>query len=231
MLLSFWSPKAGAGTSVFAAALASHLGRARDVRLVDLAGDQAAIVGVDGEAVPGATDWLRAGPLTPADAVGRLEIEAAPQLRVLPHGTRSPWDASPEAGAALARVLVDDERCSIADCGTADAPSVRALVEVSDVSVVVVRGCYLALRRATRDPLVRRAAGMVFLREAGRGLHEREVESVLELPTLASVPYDAAIARAIDAGVVLRRTPAPLARAVRQFEQRLGTFGRRGRAA
>ena len=37
-------------------------------------------------------------------------------------------------------------------------------------SVVVLRGCYLSLRRAVRSPLLARAAGIAFVEEAGRSL-------------------------------------------------------------
>ena len=57
-----------------------------------------------------------------------------------------------EAGAALAVALRDGPVATIVDCGRAADPAARAIVEVADVSVVVVRGCYLAVRRALRAP-------------------------------------------------------------------------------
>ena len=65
--------------------------------------------------------------------------------------------------------------------------ALHALVEVADASVIVVRGCYLALRRAVRIDLTARATGAVFVDEAGRSLGVRDVANVLGVPVLASV--------------------------------------------
>ena len=48
--------------------------------------------------------------------------------------------------------------------------------------------------------------------EPGRSITGREVERVLGVPVLAEVPYDPAIARAVDAGLLLARLPVTLAR-------------------
>jgi len=74
-----------------------------------------------------------------------------------------------------------------------------------------VRSCYLALRRAVGvgEHL---ATAAVLVREPGRSISGREVERVLGVPVVAEVPYDPAIARAVDAGLLLARLPASLAR-------------------
>jgi hypothetical protein len=231
MLLTFWSPKAGAGTSVLAAVCASLLARTIDVRVADLDGDQCAIFGLPGDGSFGCSDWLQAGPVAPADALDRIEVAVAPHLTLVPYGTATVADASPEAGAALGVVLRDDERVTVADCGAAVAPSVRALIEVADVSVVVVRDCYLALRRATRDPLVLRAAGMVVACERGRALGQKDIESIVPLPVLATLPIEQSIARLVDCGLVTARPPSPLQRVARRVLDGVGTPGRAGRAA
>ena len=53
MLVCFWSPKGGSGTSVIAAAAALVLARETDARIVDLAGDQPAVLGLAHDPVPG----------------------------------------------------------------------------------------------------------------------------------------------------------------------------------
>jgi hypothetical protein len=216
VLLALWSPKGGAGTSVVAAACALVLARKADgARIADLGGDQPAIFALSSEPSTGLLDWLAAGPEAPVDALERLAITAAPGVALLPRGgtldrSLEP-QAAPEAGAALAVALRDGPVPTIADVDTASAAG-RALVEVADVSVMVVRGCYLGLRRAVRSPLLGRAAGIVLVEEQGRSLGPSEVTDVLDSPVLARVPVRAAVARAIDAGVLAARLPEALAR-------------------
>jgi hypothetical protein len=233
MLLSLWSPKGGSGTSVFAAACAVVLAAEGGARLVDLDGDQAAILGVPPsgpEPGRGARDWLAAGPATPADGLGRLAIDVGRGLELVPPGTGGRF-ASGEAGAALGVVLRDSGVAVVADCGRADDDAARAVVEVSDHAVVVVRACYLALRRAAGDELTRFAAGAVVVSEQGRTIGAREVSDVLGLPVLATVPVRAAIARVVDAGVLVTRLPDHLARPSRTLLARLGVARSRDTAA
>ena len=105
--------------------------------------------------------------------------------------------------------------------GRADDPATRMVVEVADASVVVVRGCYLTLRRAVHAPLTPRAAGIAFLDEPGRSLGPSEARDVLDRPVLTRVPVRAPIARAVDAGVLAVRTPEALARAATRLLDRL----------
>jgi cellulose biosynthesis protein BcsQ len=235
VLLSLWSPKGGSGTSVIAAACAIVLAGDRGARLVDLDGDQAAVLGLAPNSVTepaqrGVRDWLAVGPEAPADALARLAVEAAPGLVLLPPGT-SERTANGESGAALGVVLRDAGVAVVADCGRADDAASRALVEVSDFSVIVIRPCYLALRRAASEELVRTASGIVIVEEPGRALGAREVADVLGVPVLASVPVRATVARVVDAGVLVVRLPDCLARPTRTLLERLGVVLSRGHAA
>ncbi|HEX4490773.1 MAG TPA: hypothetical protein VH914_06165 [Acidimicrobiia bacterium] len=234
MLLSLWSPKGGSGTSVFAAACAVVLATHRPTRLVDLAGDQPATLGLalyGQSATRGVHDWLAAGPAAPADALARLAVDAGPGLQLVPAGSVAPRGlVGGESGAALGMVL-REWGAVVADCGRADDAATRALVEVSDCSVVVVRSCYLALRRAAADDLVQQATGLVVLSESGRMLGPREISDVLGAPVLATVPVRAAIARVIDAGVLASRLPDQLARPARGLLERLGVTRSRDTAA
>lgn len=212
MFLAFWSPKGGSGTSVVAAAVSFVLARQGRARLVDLAGDQPAILGVPPELGFGLGSWLAAGPAAPSDALDTFALEVVPGLTLLPLGSVPDGSAiPPESGAALATALRDGPH-TILDAGRADHPAWRAAVEVADASVVVVRGCYLALRRAVRCPLVARAHGVVLVEEPGRALGEREVAEILERPVLARFPVRASVARAVDAGVLACGLPAQLSR-------------------
>jgi hypothetical protein len=214
-LLTLWSPKGGSGTSVFAAACALVLARGPGARLVDLAGDQPAIFGLNAEPARGVADWLGAGPGAPTDALDRLAVDVVPGLSLIPAGDEpaalAPRPAA-ESGAALAVALRDGPVPTLVDAGTADAPAGRALLEVADVTLVVVRGCYLTLRRSVRHPALGRAAGLVVVEEPGRAIGAREIADVLGRPVVARVPARDAIARAVDAGVLAHRLPDPLAR-------------------
>jgi hypothetical protein len=227
VLVCFWSPKGGSGTSVIAAAAALVLAREAAVRLADLDGDQPAILGLAADPEQGLRDWLLTGPEAPADALDRLAVDAGRGVSLLAAGEGEVAIASAEAGAALGVALQADPRSTVVDVGVlaADrAPALHALVEVADASVIVVRGCYLALRRAVRLELTANATGAVLLDEGGRALGAHDVANVLGVPVLATVSMRATTARAIDAGVLPTRLPDALARPVRALLRRIGAF-------
>ncbi|MDP9388603.1 MAG: hypothetical protein M3Q48_12005, partial [Actinomycetota bacterium] len=104
MLVACWSVKGGSGTTVVAAALGLLLARAAPAGavLVDLGGDVPAALGVREPVGPGVAEWLEAGPTVGADALGRLEVEVAPGLRLVPRGTGPLAEAgAPRLAAAL----------------------------------------------------------------------------------------------------------------------------------
>jgi len=221
-LLAIWSPKGGSGTSVVAAACSLVLARTAPTRLADLAGDQPAVLGLGTDPETGLVDWLAVGPGAPTEVLDRLAVEVAPDLSLLPRGAgasgRRP-DAG--AGAALA-VALRDGPPTVADLGTSERAESRALLEVADAALLVVRPCYLALRRAVRLEATRRAAGVVLVEEPGRALGSREVADVLGRPVVARIAVRDTIARAVDAGVLPTRLPEPLERGARDA---LGAVG------
>jgi hypothetical protein len=246
VLVTLWSPKGGSGTSVFAAACALALSRpagrraherADDgiaARLGDLDGDQPAIFGLASELETGVSEWLATGPDAPTEALDRLAVDVATTVTLLPRGSGSRVLAPPaaaEAGAALAVALRDGPVPTIVDAGRADTPAARALVEVSDVSLVVVRACYLALRRAVHAPLLAHAAGVIVVGENRSSLQARDVTEVLTIPTVATVPWLSTTARLVDAGVFARRTPESMLRPARDAMRAVGALGRRRGAA
>ncbi len=137
-----------------------------------------------------------------------------------------------EAGAALAVALRDGPVPTLVDAGAADAPAARAVLEVSDATIVVVRGCYLTLRRAVRHPALGRAPGLVVVEEPGRSIGAKEIADVLGRPVVARVPARDAVARAVDAGVLAHRLPEVLARPAAAALRAVGLlWDQRGAAA
>jgi hypothetical protein len=80
-------------------------------------------------------------------------------------------------------------------------------------SLLVTRACYLALRRALDPPL--RPSGVVLVTEPGRALDRGDVERVVGAPVRAEVGFDPAVARAVDAGLLVSRLPRGLERSLR----------------
>lgn len=212
MLISCWSVKGGSGTTVVSVALALVLARSSPdgALLLDLAGDAPAVLGLPEPAGPCTADWLADGDATD-DALHRLEVEAAPSLALLPWGG-TPVQAATDDGERLAAAL-SGPRPVVADCGSRLAGPGLAVAAAATVSLLVLRPCYLALRRALAAPVC--ASGVVLVREPGRALGRRDVEDVLGIPVRAEVAWDPAVARMVDAGLLGARVPRGLERAMR----------------
>ncbi|HEX7277748.1 MAG TPA: hypothetical protein VF244_10280 [Acidimicrobiales bacterium] len=233
MLIACWSPKGGTGTTVVSCGLALVLARsatsAGGVLIADLSGDVPAVLGLPTPASPGLVDWLAAGPEVPGEALGRLEVEAGPGLRLLPWGGELTGRAATaveaaERGEELAEALAGGVgvvgggggrgRVVVADCGTAAAGPALAVAAAADVSLLVLRPCYLALRRALAAPI--RPSAVVLVDEPGRSLTRRDIEEVMGVPVRAEIAYDPAIGRAVDAGLLAGRVPRALEKALRE---------------
>jgi MinD-like ATPase involved in chromosome partitioning or flagellar assembly len=212
MLIACWSAKGGAGTTVVTTTLALLAARtsAAGALLVDLGGDVPAVLGAPDPTGPGIAEWLAAGDDVPADALARLERAAAPGLTLLARGT-GPLD--PARAEVLGAVLASEPRPVFADCGIALDGASLAVALAADRSILVIRPCYLALRRAIAAPL--RPSQVVLVREHGRALTAIDVEAALDAPVVTTVDVDPAIARAVDAGLLLARMPRLLERGLR----------------
>jgi hypothetical protein len=190
-------------------------------RLADLGGDQPAILGLP-PATPafvsgggtlvgeGLTEWLSLGPSAPTEWLDDMAVPVVSGLSLLPRGPGALEPIVPEAGAALA-ISLSGAGLVVLDAGSTPAPAARAAVEVADAALMVIRPCYLALRRAVADPRLERSWGAILVEEPGRALDAGDVAAVLGLPVVGRVPVRAEIARAVDAGVLRDRLPAPLA--------------------
>jgi MinD-like ATPase involved in chromosome partitioning or flagellar assembly len=217
VLIACWSVKGGAGTTVVAAGLAATLARSSPVGAVvaDLAGDVPAVLGLAEPSGPGLSEWLAAGDEVPLDALVRLEVDAGHGLAVLPTGSDPEGLRGPgERGAVLAGMLAADARPVVADCGRDPAGAALAVAAGAGTSLLVLRPCYLSLRRAVAAPM--RPSGVVVVSEPGRALGADDVEEVLGVPVRARISVDPAIARAVDAGLLAGRLPRGLAHPLRR---------------
>jgi len=205
-----WSPKGGSGTSVVAAALSLQFARRAPTTLIDLAGDQTALLDVP---VPGAGigDWIAAG--AARESFAGLGAEVTPQLRLVPSGAFGSDAGVHEADEVVHAV---GGRCTVVDAGTRGTSLARHMVERC-ASVLVIEPCYLALHRSTRDDQAARADVVVLVQSPERVLTARDVEGALGRPVVVSVPRHASIARAVDAGVLAHRLPDVLDRPIRRL--------------
>lgn len=210
MLTAYWAAKGGAGATVLAAAHAVAASAHRHTVAVDLDGDLARALGVDGPDHPGVADWLRAGADVPADALDRLLVPAGDDLWLLPRGTGS----LPAARAGvLGHLLARTPREVVVDAGTRPSPAAVAVVRAAHRSVLVTRACYLALSRLRALDLAPTEVALV--EEPQRALGPEDVALAAGAPVKVRVDVHPAIARAVDAGLLRARLPRRLAGAVR----------------
>jgi MinD-like ATPase involved in chromosome partitioning or flagellar assembly len=215
VLISLWSVKGGAGTTVVAVSLSLILDRANKsgALIVDLDGDVPAALGLPDPGDPGVSGWLSAGSDVPADALARLEVPVGRGgVSLLPRGNGAL--TAPDRAEALAAILAADPRPVVVDCGTvSSSPVSAAFAAAATHSLLVTRACYLSLRRAATAPV--RPTGVVLVNEPGRSLSRADVEQVVGAPIRAEVAVDPAVARAVDAGVLASRLPRTLERSLR----------------
>ncbi|MEY2401616.1 MAG: hypothetical protein QOJ08_1727 [Ilumatobacteraceae bacterium] len=201
-----WAAKGGSGTTVVACALTLGSSRTHPTTLVDLGGDCATALGLDEPAGPGVVDWL-ASPTAGSADLARLAVLVRDEVRLIPRGHPDP---APGQWARLAAAL-SGAGTVIIDAGTGLPP--QELHEAADQSLLITRPCFIAIRRAQRLSL--RPTGIVLVDEPGRALTSRDVEHALGVPVVAEVRLDPAVARAVDAGLLIARLPASLIASLR----------------
>ncbi|MCY4067901.1 MAG: hypothetical protein OXE79_02170 [Acidimicrobiaceae bacterium] len=215
VIIWYWSVKGGVGTSVVAAATAIRLASAdREATLVDLAGDQPALLGLTsgaGSGEAGIGDWVAAGEGVAADAIGRLLLDVAPGLRLLPRGSKPAVETESQSRRRLVLALEMLARTGavVVDAGL-DASAVRSVLGSGHRSVCVLRSCYLALNRAQQVPGP--YDHVVLVEEPGRALRVRDVAAAIAASRVEAVPWDPRVARAVDAGTIVSMLPPPLRR-------------------
>lgn len=215
MLVACWSVKGGVGTTVVAAAIAVVQARqGGEVLAVDLAGDLPHALGQPDPVGPGLAEWLAAGPSVPADALARLAQPVATGLALVARGEGR---LGADRADVLADLLAARAGSVVADLGRIEpgAAVAGALAARAERSLLVLRPCQLALHRAVHLPV--QPTGVVVVREAARALTAADVGRALGVPVLAELAVDPAVARAVDAGMLVARFPRSFAAAVEQL--------------
>lgn len=213
MLVACWSVKGGSGTTTVAAALALLLARSSPAGalLVDLGGDVPALLGVPEPVGPGVADWLAAH--GDDDALDRLVVDVGAGLGVLPSGTPAALAEAGSAGGERLVAALARRAATVLDCGPPGSAVGTAAAASAPVSLLVLRPCFLALRRAVDAPV--RPSRVVLVDEPGHLLRARDVRAALGVPIGATVPWDPAVLRRIDGGLLGRGLPRVLERALR----------------
>ena len=217
-IIWYWSPKGGSGTSTVAAGTAIRLateGEDREVVLVDLAGDQPALLGLTTTDVldtPGISDWVESK--ARRDVLDRLIEKVAPDLGLVRLGTRSPIGIGTTPTGTRGRRLITaikalarPDRVVVVDAGL-DLHQYRA--HIPGVPVCVVRPCYLALSRGQRVPGPYER--VVVIQEPQRALRARDVAASLGAREVETVAWDPRVGRSVDAGTIVAMLPPPLRR-------------------
>jgi hypothetical protein len=200
MVTLCWAAKGGSGTTVVTATLA--LSSRTPTLLVDLAGDVPIALGLPVPDGPGIGEWsVSSAPPSKLDA---LRTPLARGLDLLPRGHRSPAGRWRELGEHLAAL----PHTVIVDAGTGPPPVELRLT--ADRVLLVTRACYLAVRRAVDAREV--VDGIVLVEEPGRALGVADLEAALGAPVVSRVLLDPAVARAVDAGLLLAKLPGAFRR-------------------
>ena len=212
MLTVCWAAKGGSGTTVVSCALALLTAAAHESAwLIDLAGDVPAALGIAEPSGPGVHEWVSSSSALP-EVLASLGVPAAEGLVLIPRGVATAAAARDAARwGELGLFLAADSRRFIIDAGSMSAPP--QLIAAAQQRLLVIRPCYLALRRAVASSLV--PTGVIVMHEPGRALRAEDVAHAVQVAVVAEVNSDPAVARAVDAGLLASRLPRTLSVALR----------------
>lgn len=210
MLTVCWSVKGGVGSTVVSALLA--LGHARmspeGAVAIGLDDDLAMALGASVSSTAGFAEWTCTED-PPPDALARLATKVGSGLHVIGAGA---GELCLDHLASRARELEMTTRPVVVDVGNAASPVITHLTTAASSSLLVVRSCYLGLRRCQDLPA--EPTGVILVSEPGRSLTCRDVEAVIGVPVVAQIDVDPAVARLVDAGLLTTRLPRSLSRTI-----------------
>ena len=193
------SPKGGNCTTVTATAYALLMAaRGTHTVLIDLCGDVPAAAGMAEPTTPGINDWLSESSTSDAQTLVTLGTPFDNGL-VIVHRGSSFVEGQPR-WSDLANAITTLPMNIVIDAGTTFLPDElrRAVTHVT----MVVKPCYLLLRRASR---MQRPTQLFVVCEESRALTIKDVGHVLGMPVTCEIPYTSAISRAVDAGMLPSR--------------------------
>ena len=193
------SPKGGNGTTVTATAYALLMAaHGTHTVLIDLCGDVPAAAGMAEPTTPGVNDWLSESSLSDAQALVTLGTPFDNGLVVVHRG--SSFVEGQPRWSDLANAITTLPMNIVIDAGITFLPEElrRAVTHVT----MVVKPCYLSLRRASR---MQRPTQLFVVCEESRALTVKDVGHVLGMPVTSEIPYTASISRAVDAGMLPSR--------------------------
>jgi CO dehydrogenase nickel-insertion accessory protein CooC1 len=195
----FMSPKGGNCTTVTATAYALLMAaQGTNTVLIDLCGDVPAAAGMAEPTTPGVNDWLSESSLSDAQALVTLGTPFDNGLVVVHRG--SSFVEGQPRWSDLANAITTLPMNIVIDAGITFLPDElrRAVTHVT----MVVKPCYLSLRRASR---MQRPTQLFVVCEESRALTIKDVGHVLGMPVTCEIPYTSAISRAVDAGMLPSR--------------------------
>ena len=169
---------------------------------------------------------MRIGFISPKAGQGTTVVACATALALAENGdtaivpSMDTWAALglPEGATAASPTL------SVNATPGLNTPNVVLDDQPGDVTYMVVRPCYMALRRAVAADM--KADGIVLIEEPGRALTQRDVERALGIPVVAVITFDPAIARSVDAGLLACRQPAQLRTAARRVVEHAASLAK-----
>lgn len=193
------SPKGGNCTTVTATAYALLLAASGTPTVfIDLCGDVPAAAGMAEPTTPGINDWLGESSISDVQALVALGTPFDNGLIVVHRG--SSFVEGQPRWADLASAITTLPLNIVIDAGVTFVPDElrRAVSHVT----MVVKPCYLSLRRASR---MQRPTQLFVVCEENRALTVKDVGHVLGMPVTSEIPYTPAISRAVDAGMLPSR--------------------------
>ena len=193
------SPKGGNCTTVTATAYALLMAaRGTHTVLIDLCGDVPAAAGMAEPTTPGINDWLSESSTSDAQALVTLGTPFDNGLVIVHRG--SSFVKGQPRWSDLANAITTLPMNIVIDAGITFLPDElrRAVTHVT----MVVKPCYLSLRRASR---MQRPTQLFVVCEESRALTIKDVGHVLGMPVTCEIPYTPAISRSVDAGMLPSR--------------------------
>lgn len=193
------SPKGGNCTTVTATAYALLLAaRGTPTLLIDLCGDIPAALGMAEPTTPGINDWLSEYSTSDSQVLVTMGTAFDNGL-IVSHRGSSFVEGQPR-WSDFARAIAASPINVVIDAGISFIPD-ELRHAVSHITMVV-KPCYLSLRRASR---MQRPTELFVVCEEGRALTMKDVGHVLGMPVSCEVPHTSAISRSVDAGMLPSR--------------------------